>query len=103
VSVRIEFSPAQVQMTINDIGDGFHVLEVVDDYVSSRKLGLAGMDERARSVGGTLAIRSQRDHGTVVSIAIPIGPGPRDTAYAEQSQWDTLQCQSDGLKRLECA
>lgn len=80
VSVRIEFRPAQVQMTVEDDGDGFHVPEAVDDYVSIGKLGLAGMDERARSVGGTLVIRSEPEHGTAVSMTIPIGSGPRDTA-----------------------
>jgi signal transduction histidine kinase len=79
VSVRIEFRPAQVQMTVEDDGDGFHVPEAVDDYVSIGKLGLAGMDERARSVGGTLVIRSEPEHGTAVSMTIPIGSGPRDT------------------------
>jgi two-component system sensor histidine kinase DegS len=80
VSVHIEFSPAQVRMAIEDDGDGFHVPEAVDDYVSIGKLGLAGMDERARSVGGTLVIRSEPEHGTVVTMMIPMGSGPRDTA-----------------------
>jgi signal transduction histidine kinase len=83
VSARIEFSPAQVQMTIEDDGDGFHVPEAVDDYVAIGKLGLAGMDERARSVGGTFTLRSQRGHGTAVSITIPIGSEPRHTADKE--------------------
>ncbi len=80
VSVRIEFHPAQVQMTIEDDGHGFHVPEAANDYVSIGKLGLAGMDERARSVGGTLVIRSEPGHGTAVRMAIPTGSGPRNTA-----------------------
>jgi hypothetical protein len=41
------------------------------------RFGLLGMKERAESVGGTLAIRSQLGQGTLVQARVPYGTGPR--------------------------
>jgi two-component system sensor histidine kinase UhpB len=56
------------------------VLEVVDDgkgipegkIEDPRSLGILGMRDRARSLGGDLQIRRGSDHGTVVQATIPL-------------------------------
>lgn len=56
------------------------VLHVFDDGVGlpqerahgSGSLGLLGMRERARSLGGTLQIRSRSGRGTLVSLVLPV-------------------------------
>lgn len=41
--------------------------------VPSSSLGLIGMQERARSVGGAVSIRSRSGRGTRVSVLLPLG------------------------------
>ncbi len=67
-------------------GDGL-VLRVADDGAglpdevdfgrlkAAGHYGLAGMDERARSVGGTLELESRAGGGTVVTAHVPLGSG----------------------------
>ena len=67
--------------------DGWLHLEVRDDGVglgddpgpaSERGLGLAGMRERARLLGGSCRIDSARACGTSISVALPLGAGSDD-------------------------
>jgi len=60
--------------------DGVLVVEVNDDGIGfdperaelrSRHLGLTSMEERARELGGRLAIRSAPDAGTTVRLEVP--------------------------------
>ncbi len=54
-------------LTVRDDGKGF----------SNRKsggIGIAGMQERARSIGGAVTVRNHRDGGTVVRARFPAGP-----------------------------
>jgi signal transduction histidine kinase len=44
------------------------------DVSQSASLGITGMHERARSVGGTLTIRGRRNRGTLVAFHLPLGP-----------------------------
>jgi signal transduction histidine kinase len=62
--------------------DGRLVLEVADDgrgfdpqapAVRARRLGLSSMEERARRLGGSLAIRSDAGAGTTVRLEAPLG------------------------------
>jgi signal transduction histidine kinase len=74
-SIHLAFCLPHVQLTIEDDGQGFHVPDTMDDYLSAGKLGLVGMEERAQSVGGACAVRSAPGHGTTVRMTIPVGSG----------------------------
>ncbi len=74
VDVEVEFLAGKVQMRINDNGRGFEVPERMDSLVSTGKLGILGMFERARLLGGTLAITSEKGQGTTVSVEVPTEP-----------------------------
>ncbi len=54
----MDFGPDQVRLSVSDNGCGFSVPGRIDEYVSQEKLGLIGMNERARTLGGVLDIRS---------------------------------------------
>jgi signal transduction histidine kinase len=54
---------------IADDGRGFDPAEVAESGI-----GLAGMLERARLLGGQLSITSSLERGTLVSLTVPIGP-----------------------------
>jgi signal transduction histidine kinase len=55
---------------VTDDGGGF---DLADPVVRSRHLGLTVMQERARTIGGRLELRSQPGEGTTVRVEIPGG------------------------------
>jgi len=68
-----------VQIQIQDNGKAFHV----DRQLSAngkKRLGLLGMQERARLVDGRFDIRSAPGKGTTVSVAIPFKTASELTA-----------------------
>lgn len=78
-TVHVEFWPSQVRMMIYDNGRGFDAPDRIDNLVSTGKLGLAGMYERARTLGGMLAVQSKPGEGTTVIVDVPAQPAPADT------------------------
>jgi two-component system sensor histidine kinase DegS len=70
--IMIEFNDNNVILTVKDNGKGFKLPDRVEDLAAVGKLGLAGMQERARLVDGKLTIESQPDKGTTLSVEIPI-------------------------------
>ncbi len=70
-SVVIDFSGDKVKVTISDNGRGFALSGRVDDLPRSGKLGLVGMQERARLLGGTLKVQSTPGKGTTLIVEVP--------------------------------
>jgi signal transduction histidine kinase len=69
--IQLEYREADVRLLVRDDGIGFDV-EAVKMQLSSRpSLGLAGMEERAALLGGTMWIRSQPKSGTEIEAWIP--------------------------------
>jgi signal transduction histidine kinase len=71
VCVTMEFREAGVGLTILDNGRGFDLTASVDALPRAGKLGLAGMRERARLLGGTFSIVSGSGKGTCLTLDIP--------------------------------
>jgi len=69
--VVIEFAEDRVKVTISDNGQGFSLSGRLDDLPRSGKLGLAGMQERARLLGGTLEVMSTPGKGTTLVVEVP--------------------------------
>ena len=59
-----------VNLTIQDDGVGFD-----PDHPLRKGLGLVGIRERVRQLGGTLAITSQPQKGTIVKVLLPLHTG----------------------------
>lgn len=72
VMIKVLFRPSSVWLTIEDDGSGFDAPEQFVDLVTSGKLGLIGMHERAWILDGVLQIRSEPGKGTVVSVEAPV-------------------------------
>jgi two-component system sensor histidine kinase DegS len=71
-TVHVAFQSHHVKMTICDDGHGFDAPARIDDLVPAGKLGLIGMHERARTLGGTLVVRSAPEEGTTVIVDVPL-------------------------------
>ncbi len=76
--VTVRFEPEQLTVTGSDDGCGFAPEDL--DEVASTHLGLVGMAERARLLGGKLDVRSAPGEGTLVTATIPLGPSSRQAA-----------------------
>jgi len=70
--VAIEFAQTGISLTISDDGKGFELPQRLGDLARSGKLGLAGMQERARLLGGSLTLHSEPGKGTAVVLKAPI-------------------------------
>ena len=68
----VEFSDAKVVITVSDNGRGFELPPRLGDLASMGKLGLAGMQERAKLIGATLALESKPGTGTTVTVEMPL-------------------------------
>ncbi len=71
VLTTVVFTDDAVRMTIKDDGKGFKAPAHTGDLAASGKLGLIGMYERARLLGGTLVVQSEPGRGTAVVVSIP--------------------------------
>jgi signal transduction histidine kinase len=67
VDVRLDAGDGGLTLVVSDDGIGF---EPGAPALRSRRLGLTSMEERARSVGGTLAIQSAPGAGTTVRLEV---------------------------------
>jgi two-component system sensor histidine kinase DegS len=70
--VVVEFDEGKTILTIRDNGKGFELPKRVSDLASTGKLGLAGMDERARLLGGSLRLQSELGKGTTATVEVPL-------------------------------
>ena len=70
--LTLEFDESKTTLTVSDNGAGFEVPQRPGDLAKVGKLGLAGMAERARLVGGTLRLESKPGEGTIVTVEAPI-------------------------------
>jgi len=77
VEVRIKKLDPQLTLSIKDDGCGFDVSRLPENTLSGG-LGLLGISERARILGGQLAIHSQPGHSTQLNITIPLPAPPHE-------------------------
>ena len=68
----VEFEVGRIRITVKDNGKGFDLPSSVGDLTRSGKLGLAGMQERARLLGGDIKIESAPGKGTSITVEAPI-------------------------------
>jgi signal transduction histidine kinase len=73
VSARLSVNRKRLLMVIVD--DGIGLPKGDTRFASS--LGLLGMLERARNVGGNLRLRRRRTRGTLVSFVLPLANADR--------------------------
>lgn len=70
IRVTVHGGSDAVSVTIQDDGIGFD-----PDHPQPEGLGLVGIRERVRQLGGTVAITSQAQKGTMLNVELPLHPG----------------------------
>lgn len=71
IRVRLEEHSTGIVLEVRDFGRGFVVDEVRNGHMSGDRVGLPGMEERAKMLGGACRITSTPGHGTRVRIELP--------------------------------
>ena len=73
LTMSLKRSPDELRIAVTDNGKGFDI-HVVENGAGSLVggLGLFGLKERARIIGGTLNVRSETGKGTTVEIILPL-------------------------------
>jgi two-component system, NarL family, sensor histidine kinase DegS len=74
VTVEINYTPGVMKIVIKDDGKGFNLTKPISKLALENKLGLLGMQERAKLLSGTFEIFSHPGEGTTVSLEFKLGP-----------------------------
>ncbi|OLB53407.1 MAG: hypothetical protein AUI01_11890 [Ktedonobacter sp. 13_2_20CM_2_56_8] len=77
VLITMKEEADDVYVTIKDDGCGFDVGTLLKTPDQERGLGLAGMNERAVLLDGSLSIHSGPRHGTTIEVHIPLTPAEK--------------------------
>lgn len=84
IRVSLTVPDGQLLVEVRDWGCGFDPAQIERTGRSGRGIGLVGMQERARLIGGTCQVQSVPHQGTRVRVTIPLDPtrsgGPDDAA-----------------------
>lgn len=70
VEIKMEFDESNIIMSVSDNGGGFELPSTISHFARQQKLGLIGIVERARLLGGTYEVRSSPGEGTVLMIEV---------------------------------
>jgi signal transduction histidine kinase len=71
VNIHVHYDEKNVRISVFDNGIGFDRDQVQQRRTNRPSLGLAGMEERAALLGGTLTVQSRPGYGTEVEALIP--------------------------------
>jgi signal transduction histidine kinase len=71
VNIYLQFEEKNVRINVRDNGIGFDLDQAKQTRTSRPSLGLAGMEERAALLGGTVIVQSRPGYGTEVEALIP--------------------------------
>jgi signal transduction histidine kinase len=76
IQVSIKGAGSTLEVSVSDNGAGF------DKGTRPPGLGLRGIEERARELGGTVQVRSAKGVGTTIAMTLPVPPAPEEVAIA---------------------
>jgi len=72
VNIQIQFRDDTVSVEVSDNGQGFNPDEVMNSTMPLQHMGLLGMQERVKLLGGYLSIDSNVGQGTVIRFSFPV-------------------------------
>ncbi len=72
VQIRLECETTVVRAQVEDDGQGFDVIQVLNQQRPQHGIGLLGMRERITLLGGTFSLHSAPGQGTRLALEIPL-------------------------------
>ncbi|MCR8844791.1 sensor histidine kinase [Paenibacillus sp. SC116] len=78
VSCKLTYEENEVQLVVEDNGQGFNVESLESISKEQGHFGIIGMKERVKLLEGRMKIRSSREQGTQLSFFIPINVEKRE-------------------------
>ena len=69
--VNMDFNNGKTVVSISDNGKGSDIPKMIGDLARTGKLGLTGMQEQTRLIGGNLVIKSRPGEGTRIIVEVP--------------------------------
>ena len=75
IRIALHTEAGRLLLTVQDDGRGLAGRSPLDHASNGGGLGLMGIEERVRELGGTLAIRSAAGKGTRLNASIPLPKG----------------------------
>ena len=66
--ITVDFAPDSLRIMVWDNGKGFLLPKEMRDFAIEGKLGLSGMQERAKLLDATLSIQSEPGQGTTITV-----------------------------------
>jgi signal transduction histidine kinase len=84
VQVAVRSEPSEIFLSVQDDGSGFDTARV-------RGMGLLGMEERVRHLGGTFEIDSKPGLGTRLEIKLPLAAMPADSIHGNTAQGNGIR------------
>jgi signal transduction histidine kinase len=72
IQVSLHAGVSSTELRVIDNGNGFEVTRVLIDAARRGRLGLAGISERVRMLGGTFDVISRQDEYTEVYVSLPV-------------------------------
>lgn len=70
VLINIKYAPEYLEINVQDNGEGFSLDKIISKLADKNKLGIIGMQQRAKVINGMFDIQSSPDKGTLVSIKV---------------------------------
>lgn len=71
VAIKLRSDPDSLALSVVDNGQGFEVPQTVVAAAKRGRLGIVGMSERVRLLGGVFEIESEPGRGTTITVALP--------------------------------
>lgn len=72
ININLEFNTNCFIISVKDNGQGFDLNKTYNDLILKRKLGIVGMQQRAKLINGIFDIQSKPGEGTLVSLSMPL-------------------------------
>lgn len=85
-SISVCYTNNEIRLTITDNGRGFESPQRLCNLAYQGKLGLIGIEERARLFGGKFSVQSQPERGTKITVILPFSDHTSWTAGANSSR-----------------
>ena len=80
LNVHLDRTPRALTLRIEDDGRGFNGLDTLVRAAIEGHIGIIGMRERVRTLGGTFQIFSKPGEGTRIEVEIPLAPATTTVA-----------------------